>query len=131
MVNHVYIATGRRKSSIARVRLHTGGKGKIIVNDLPAHKYFSNLLLINVIKEPFIIVEAVDQLDVEAYVRGGGISGQAEALRHGIAVALDQVNEDYHSKLKIRKFLTRDSRVKERKKPGLKGARRAPQFSKR
>lgn len=125
-----YLGTGRRKSSVARVRL-TSGSGKIIVNGQDVTEFFPSELLIIDLKQPLVAVEGVDKFDISATVNSGGYSGQAGALRLGIARALLKVDDTYRAKLKSEGLLTRDARVKERKKYGLKKARRAPQFSKR
>lgn len=126
----VYSATGKRKQSIARVRLFPG-EGKIMVNSRDFKEYFKRESLITVIMEPFRLTNTENAYDVIADLAGGGISGQAGALRHSISKALLEINEEYRSILKREGFLTRDSRVKERKKYGLKKARKRPQFSKR
>ena len=130
MAKVTYDATGRRKSSVARVRL-VPGEGSIIINDRELTKYFGLKTLELIIKQPLEATETVGKYDVLANVVGGGISGQAGAIRHGIARALNEANIEYRPALKQNGFLTRDSRMKERKKYGLKKARRAPQFSKR
>jgi len=126
----VYIATGKRKSAIARVRVKSG-TGKITVNGKEASKYFCRPTSIRLIEQPFEITETVGQLDVIAKITGGGLSGQAGALRHGITRVLINMNKELKPALKRAGLVTRDSRVKERKKYGLAGARRAYQFSKR
>ena len=125
-----YGATGRRKTAIARVRLSMGS-GKISINDRPFEEYFPTTDLRLVVEAPFKALERVGAFDVAALCEGGGIAGQAGALRHGIARALLQVDESYRAILKKAGFLTRDPRMKERKKPGQPGARRRFQFSKR
>ena len=125
-----YIGTGRRKSSVARVRL-VPGTGKIIVNDREIEDYIPFEALRVVVKQPLVATETVGSYDVLVNVSGGGYTGQAGAIRHGIARALLQVDPEYRPTLKRAGLLTRDPRMKERKKYGLKGARRAPQFSKR
>lgn len=125
-----YQGTGRRKSSVARVYV-TPGKGVITVNDKSLDEYLPLETLRMVVRAPFEVTETVGQYDVKINVYGGGHAGQAGAMRHGIARALCEVVEDFRPKLKAAGFLTRDSRAKERKKYGLKAARRAPQFSKR
>ena len=125
-----YIGTGRRKSAVARVRLITG-TGKITVNKKDLDDYFPMEILKNEVKRPFTISGNEGKFDVIALVNGGGTTGQAGALRHGISRALLQADADYRPVLKKEGFLTRDPRMKERKKYGLKAARRAPQFSKR
>ncbi len=126
----VYSATGKRKQSIARVRLFPG-EGKIMVNSRDFKEYFKRESLITVIMEPFRLTNTENAYDVIADLSGGGISGQAGALRHSISKVLLEINEEYRPILKREGFLTRDSRVKERKKYGLKKARKRPQFSKR
>ena len=125
-----YLATGRRKTAIARVRL-TKGSGQIVVNDRKFEDYFPTTDLRLIVEAPFKAVEGVGQYDVVAICEGGGPAGQAGALRHGISRALLQVDENYRALLKKAGFLTRDPRMKERKKPGQPGARRRFQFSKR
>ena len=125
-----YNATGRRKSSVARVRL-VPGEGNIIINDRELTKYFGLKTLELIIKQPLEATETVGKYDVLANVVGGGISGQAGAIRHGIARALLKVDEEYRPALKKAGLLTRDPREKERRKYGLKKARKASQFSKR
>ena len=126
----VFNGTGRRKSSVARVRLMSG-KGNITVNGKPLDEYFGEETLKVIVKHPLTATETLDTYDVIATVKGGGFSGQAGAVRHGIARALNAANLEYRPTLKSNGFLTRDSRKKERKKYGLKKARKAPQFSKR
>ncbi|MBM3701782.1 MAG: 30S ribosomal protein S9 [Actinobacteria bacterium] len=126
----VYSATGKRKESIARVRLFPG-EGKIMVNSRDFKEYFKRESLITIIMEPFRLTNTENAYDIIADLSGGGISGQAGALRHSISKALLEINEEYRPILKREGFLTRDSRVKERKKYGLKKARKRPQFSKR
>jgi small subunit ribosomal protein S9 len=126
----IYNATGKRKESIARVKLFPG-QGKITVNSRDFKDYFKRESLITIIMEPFKITNTENAYDVIADIVGGGISGQAGALRHGISKALLEVNHEYRTILKREGFLTRDSRIKERKKYGLKKARKRPQFSKR
>ncbi len=125
-----YQGTGRRKSSVARVYI-TPGTGNIIVNGKPLDDYLPLETLRMVVRAPFEVTETVGQFDTEVNIYGGGHAGQAGAMRHGISRALLQASDDYRPKLKAAGFLTRDSRAKERKKYGLKAARRAPQFSKR
>ena len=122
--------TGRRKKAIARVRL-SAGEGKIIVNKLPVEEYFKLDTLIGIVKQPLVLVGAEKKYDATINVYGGGLAGQAGACRHGIARALVIDNETYKAEIKAAGFLTRDPRMKERKKYGLKKARKAPQFSKR
>jgi len=125
-----YYATGKRKESIAKVWLKPGA-GKITVNEKDYKEYFSRATLVSMINEPLNITGTVNSYDITATIVGGGISGQAGALRHGISKALLEVNPEYRTLLKKEGFLTRDPRVKERKKYGLKKARKRPQFSKR
>lgn len=125
-----YIATGRRKTAIARVRL-SKGKGKITVNGRKFADYFPTTDLQLLVEAPFKAIESAGQFDVIAICEGGGPAGQAGALRHGISRALLQVDENFRAPLKKDGFLTRDPRMKERKKPGQPGARRRFQFSKR
>ena len=124
------IATGRRKTAIARVRL-SKGSGQIVVNDRKFEEYFPTTDLRLIVEAPFKLVEGVGQYDVVAICEGGGPAGQAGALRHGISRALIQADENFRAVLKKAGFLTRDPRMKERKKPGQPGARRRFQFSKR
>jgi small subunit ribosomal protein S9 len=123
-------ATGKRKTSIARIWLEPG-EGKLVVNEKAVGDYFGRETCEMVILQPFDITGTRNQFDVTVNVRGGGISGQSVAVRHGISKALLQYNAEYKDALKKAGFLTRDSRVKERKKYGRRGARRRPQFSKR
>ena len=126
----VFNGTGRRKSSIARVRLMSG-KGNISVNGQKLEEYFGEETLRVIVKQPLTATNTLDKFDVIATVKGGGFSGQAGAVRHGIARALNAANLEYRPVLKSNGFLTRDPRKKERKKYGLKKARISPQFSKR
>ena len=126
-----FCGTGRRKSSVARVRVYENGTGSIIINGRDINDYFGLETLKLVVRQPLVTTELVDKVDVVVSVCGGGVSGQAGAIRHGIARALLTVNPEYRASLKAAGFLTRDPRMKERKKYGLKAARRAPQFSKR
>ena len=123
--------TGRRKSSVARVHLIPGGTGAITINGRSIDDYFGLETLKLIVRQPLVTTGTVDKVDIEATVSGGGVTGQAGAMRHGIARALLLVDESYRAPLKAAGFLTRDPRMKERKKYGLKAARRAPQFSKR
>lgn len=125
-----YIGTGRRKSSVARVRL-VPGTGKILINDRDIQEYIPFEALRMVVNQPLVATETLGSYDVLVNVGGGGYTGQAGAIRHGIARALLTVDPEYRPTLKRAGLLTRDSRMKERKKYGLKGARKAPQFSKR
>ena len=126
----VYTGTGRRKSSIARVRL-VEGSGKITINGKDIDEFFGLETLKVIVRQPLTVTNTSSKFDVIATVKGGGISGQAGAIRHGIARALNAANSEYRPALKTNGFLTRDPRMKERKKYGLKKARKAPQFSKR
>ena len=125
-----YIGTGRRKSSVARVRL-VPGDGKVIINGREMTDYIPFAALREVVNQPLVATETLGSYDVHVNVNGGGYTGQAGAIRHGIARALLNVDPEYRGTLKSAGLLTRDPRMKERKKYGLKGARRAPQFSKR
>ncbi len=125
-----FYGTGRRKKSIARVYL-APGKGDIVINKRPIDDYFGLETLKVIVRQPLAATDTVGKYDVLVNVRGGGYTGQAGVIRHGIARALLQVDADYRPVLKKAGYLTRDSRMKERKKYGLKAARRAPQFSKR
>ena len=123
--------TGRRKSSIARVRVYENGTGSIIINGREINDYFGLDTLKLVVNQPLVATDLVGKVDVVVTVAGGGVSGQAGAIRHGLSRALLGLNAEYRATLKAAGFLTRDPRMKERKKYGLKAARRAPQFSKR
>lgn len=125
-----YLGTGRRKKSVARVRL-VAGTGKVTVNNRELDEYFNYETLINDLKRPLKVTDTLNKFDVLVNVNGGGFRGQAGAIRHGIARALLEVDETFRPALKEKGFLTRDSRMKERKKYGLKKARKSPQFSKR
>ena len=128
--NVSYLGTGRRKSSVARVYM-TPGTGKITVGEKTLEEYLPSEILRMVVKSPLVETGTEGQYDIFVNVYGGGMTGQAGAMRHGIARALLEVGEDFRGVLKKAGFLTRDSRVKERKKYGLRGARRRPQYSKR
>ena len=130
MANTKYYGTGRRKSSVARVYL-VPGTGKITINKRDIDEYLGLETLKVIVRQPLVATETADKFDVLVNVKGGGYTGQAGAIRHGISRALLNVDADYRPTLKKAGFLTRDPRMKERKKPGLKAARRAPQFSKR
>ena len=125
-----YYGTGRRKNAIARVRL-IEGNGKILVNGKDLDEYFGLETLKVIVKQPLSVTNSISKYDVISTVKGGGYTGQAGAIRHGIARALNEANQEYRPALKSNGFLTRDPRMKERKKYGLKKARKAPQFSKR
>ena len=126
----VYTGTGRRKSSIARVRL-VEGSGKITINGKDIDEFFGLETLKVIVRQPLTVTNTADKYDVICSVQGGGFTGQAGAIRHGIARALNEANSEFRPDLKTNGFLTRDPRMKERKKYGLKKARKAPQFSKR
>lgn len=126
----IYQGTGRRKTSVARVRL-TPGTGTVTVNGRPAEEYFGRQALMIFVQQPFKVTETIGRFDVVAKIHGGGLSGQAGALRHGIARALLEAGDDYRGELKRAGLLRRDPRMVERKKYGLKKARKRPQFSKR
>ena len=126
-----YWGTGRRKTAVARVRLLPGGNGEIVVNGKSIDEYITNEIEKQVICQPLAITDTQGTYDIVVNVKGGGYTGQAGAIRHGIARALIVADESLRPTLKKAGFLTRDSRIKERKKYGLKKARRAPQFSKR
>ena len=130
MATTKYYGTGRRKSSVARVYL-VPGTGKITINKRDIDEYLGLETLKVVVRQPLVATDNLDKFDVLVNVKGGGYTGQAGAIRHGIARALLQVDSEYRPVLKSAGFLTRDPRMKERKKYGLKAARRAPQFSKR
>jgi small subunit ribosomal protein S9 len=125
-----YLGTGRRKESVARVRMFPGN-GRIVINGKEMDQYFGLETLKLIVRQPLVTTETDSRFDVIAKVEGGGFSGQAGAIRHGIARALLQADGEYRPALKKNGYLTRDPRMKERKKCGLKKARRAPQFSKR
>ena len=125
-----FYGTGRRKSAVARVYMKPG-KGNITVNKRELDDYFGLETLKTIVRQPLVATETEKKYDINVNVKGGGTTGQAGAIRHGIARALLKVDEDFRPTLKAAGFLTRDPRMKERKKPGLKAARRAPQFSKR
>ena len=126
----MFRGTGRRKSSIARVRI-VAGNGNITINKKSIDEYFGTEILKVIVKQPLVVTNTLEKYDVICTVKGGGFTGQAGAIRHGIARALLEVNSEYRPVLKSNGFLTRDPRMKERKKYGLKKARKAPQFSKR
>ena len=126
-----FYGTGRRKSSVARVRVYENGTGSIIINGREIDDYFGLDTLKLVVNQPLVTTDMVSKVDVVVTVAGGGVSGQAGAIRHGISRALLGLNPEYRATLKAAGFLTRDPSMKERQKYGLKAARRAPQFSKR
>ncbi len=126
-----FYGTGRRKSSVARVRVFENGNGTITINGRDINDYFGLDTLKLVVNQPLVTTSMVGKVDVAVTVAGGGVSGQAGAIRHGISRALVLLNPEFRPALKAAGFLTRDPRMKERKKYGLKAARRAPQFSKR
>ena len=125
-----FYGTGRRKSSVARVRVYNG-TGKITINDRDIDDYFGLETLKLIVRQPMVLTNTAEKFDIVCRVNGGGVTGQAGAIRHGVARALLQYDAELRAELKKAGFLTRDPRMKERKKYGLKGARRAPQFSKR
>ncbi len=126
----MFYGTGRRKSSIARVRI-VPGTGKITINSKDIDEYLNLETLKVIVRQPLVATDTLNKYDVICKVTGGGFSGQAGAIRHGLARALNEANSEYRPVLKQKGFLTRDQRMKERKKYGLKKARKAPQFSKR
>ena len=126
-----YEGLGRRKTATARVRLHEGGNGQFIVNGKPYSEFFCREADLRSVLQPFNLTQTGDQFDVTVLVKGGGVTGQAEAVRMGISRALLKVNPEFRSTLRKAGILTRDAREKERKKPGLKRARKAPQYTKR
>lgn len=128
--NIVFYGTGRRKNAIARVRI-TEGTGKITINGKDIDEFFGMETLKVIVRQPLTVTNTSAKYDVIATVKGGGFTGQAGAIRHGLARALNEANSEYRPILKQNAFLTRDPRMKERKKYGLKKARKAPQFSKR
>ena len=130
MAATTFYGTGRRKSSVARVYI-TPGSGKVTINKKDMDDYFGLETLKIIVRQPLEVTGTSDKYDVKVTVRGGGFTGQAGAIRHGIARALNKADEEFRAPLKKAGFLTRDAREKERKKYGLKKARRAPQFSKR
>ena len=130
MAKNYFYGTGRRKEAVARVRL-VPGKGKITINDRTIEEFFGLETLRMIVKQPLVLTNNENKYDVIVKVEGGGFTGQAGAIRHGISRALLKADEELRGALKKEGFLTRDARMKERKKYGLKAARRAPQFSKR
>jgi small subunit ribosomal protein S9 len=131
MATRYYEGVGRRKEATARVRLYPGGEGNIVINDRPLEEYFSRMMDVILLKKPLEVTDTLNQYDVSVLVEGGGIRGQAGAIQLGIARALLEVDSDLRPPLRHGGYLTRDARVKERKKPGLKKARKAPQYTKR
>ena len=131
MTDQYYEGLGRRKAATARVRLHIGGSGQIIVNDRPAEVYFPRVGDLSTLIEPMLATETETRFDISAKVRGGGVTGQRDAVQLGIARALLKADPELRPVLRKAGYLTRDSRAKERKKPGLKRARKAPQYTKR
>ena len=125
-----FYGTGRRKSSVARVRIYQG-TGKVTINDRDIDDYFGLDTLKTIVRQPLVLTGTEEKFDIVCRVAGGGVTGQAGAIRHGLSRALLQASDEYRPLLKKAGFLTRDPRMKERKKYGLKKARRAPQFSKR
>ena len=126
-----FYGTGRRKSSVARVRVYENGTGSFIINGREIDDDFGLETLKLIVRQPLVTTDMLGKVDMVVTVAGGGVSGQAGAIRHGISRALVLLNPEYRASLKAAGFMTRDPRMKERKKYGLKGARRAPQFSKR
>lgn len=124
-------AVGRRKTSTARVRLYKGGEGLITINGVEADKYFAEEELFSIIGQPLKLAGLIKDFNISVNIAGGGKKGQAEAVRHGIVGALLKINPDLRALFKVKGWITRDARKKERKKPGLKKARRAPQWAKR
>jgi small subunit ribosomal protein S9 len=131
MATQYYEGVGRRKEATARVRLYPGGEGNIVVNDRPLEDYFSRPMDVIHLKKPLEVTETEGRYDISVLVNGGGIKGQAGAIQLGIARALLEADPDLRPPLRHGGYLTRDARVKERKKPGLKKARKAPQYTKR
>ena len=126
-----HYGTGRRKASVARVRVYENGTGSITINGRDIDDYFGLETLKLIVRQPLNTTDTIGKVDIICTVEGGGVTGQAGAIRHGISRALLEVNPEFRAQLKAAGFLTRDPRMKERKKYGLKAARRAPQFSKR
>jgi small subunit ribosomal protein S9 len=131
MADQYYEGVGRRKTSTARVRLHVGGTGNMVVNDKPGEQYFTREQDAKRVREPLAVTGSESRFNVTIKVGGGGITGQADAVRMGMARALAKVDPSFHEALRHGGLLTRDARAKERKKPGLKRARKAPQYTKR
>ncbi|MBE9536398.1 MAG: 30S ribosomal protein S9 [Proteobacteria bacterium] len=130
MAESVYSATGKRKRSVARIRV-TKGKGEIVVNQKPLDEYFGTEILRMIVRQPLALTNNVGKFDMSVNVCGGGVSGQAGAIKHGITKALLEIDPELRAELKKAGFVTRDSRIKERKKYGRKKARKSFQFSKR
>ena len=126
-----YEGIGRRKASTARVRLHLGGTGSIVVNDKPGEEYFTREHDFKQLRQVMVVTGTEGRYNITAHVQGGGITGQAAAVRMGLARALFKMDPNFREALRRGGFLTRDAREKERKKPGLKRARKAPQYTKR
>jgi small subunit ribosomal protein S9 len=126
-----HYGTGRRKASVARVRVYENGTGSITINGRDIDDYFGLETLKLIVRQPLNTTGTIGKVDIVCTVEGGGVTGQAGAIRHGVSRALLEVNPEFRAQLKAAGFLTRDPRMKERKKYGLKAARRAPQFSKR
>jgi small subunit ribosomal protein S9 len=131
MAMRYYEGVGRRKAATARVRIYPGGDGNIVINDRPIDDYFDRMMDVIHLREPLEVTNTQDSYDISVLVTGGGIKGQAGAIRLGIARALLEADPELRPPLRRGGFLTRDARVKERKKPGLKKARKAPQYTKR
>ena len=131
MATKYYEGVGRRKEATARVRLYPAGEGNIVINDRPVDDYFCRMMDVILLKKPLDVTETLGQYDISVLVEGGGIRGQAGAVQLGIARALLETDPDLRPPLRQGGYLTRDARVKERKKPGLKKARKAPQYTKR
>jgi small subunit ribosomal protein S9 len=131
MAMRYYEGVGRRKAATARVRIYPGGDGNIVINDRPVDDYFSRMMDVIHLREALEVTNTQDSYDISVLVTGGGIKGQAGAIRLGIARALLEADPELRPPLRRGGFLTRDARVKERKKPGLKKARKAPQYTKR
>jgi small subunit ribosomal protein S9 len=131
MAMEYYEGVGRRKAATARVRLYPGGEGNIVINDRPLDDYFRRGMDVILLRKPLEVTDMADRFDVSVLVEGGGVRGQAGAVQLGIARALLEVDPELRPPLRQGGYLTRDARVKERKKPGLKKARKAPQYTKR
>jgi small subunit ribosomal protein S9 len=131
MTEQYYEGLGRRKAATARVRLHIGGSGNIVVNEREVKEHFPREGDVHLLSEPLRVTDSEGRYDITVLVKGGGISGQRDAIRLGISRALTKIDPELRPALRKGGFLTRDDRVKERKKPGLKRARKAPQYTKR